>query len=208
LVSTRDLLTGFVVAEGLRLRARLLAETLFLEVNAPHDNRDHFAGRYSWQNFGVEHGPQSPHIDVLVLPGRSHMTPLALQIREQVGRYLAGQDSLRDFTEWFLAASWDVQRRDPGASDLVYAVELHLENYSDWGDEAELRRALNGLVRTQTLHDPTPAEAAPRTSSATNMLRRYGQRIAASPSAAALHWTSAPTATLQGYGLAAFARGA
>jgi hypothetical protein len=102
--------------------------------------------------------------------------PLTVEIREQLARYLVGQMTLGDFTEWFLSASWNVNKREPAASDLVYSVELQLENYSDWGDEAELRRSLHRVLENYVVAS-TGARSTPvvlMSSAARSMLASLG----------------------------------
>jgi hypothetical protein len=66
---------------------------------------------------------------------------LDLAIREQLGRYLTHEISLRDFQYWFVPATWYADREaSPALTDLIYSIELAMAEFShrDW-TESELR---------------------------------------------------------------------
>lgn len=78
--------------------------------------------------------------------------PLADEIRQNLERYLAGETSLEVFGDWFVPATWDVDRtNDQSLIDLTYEMILRLAEYSN-GDcsEAELKRLLRPLVAAST----------------------------------------------------------
>lgn len=69
-------------------------------------------------------------------------------IRDHLGDYVAGKTSLREFDEWFIPETWDVDRSgDQPLIDLTYEIILRLAEYSN-GDcsETELKRLLRPLV--------------------------------------------------------------
>ena len=79
------------------------------------------------------------------------------KIREYLACYLAGQLSLEQFDEWFVPATWDVDKTgDQATIDLTYEIILRLAEYSN-GDctEAELKRLLRPLVAA-----PAPSVAS------------------------------------------------
>jgi site-specific recombinase XerC len=79
------------------------------------------------------------------------------EMRTRLARYLSGEASLREFDEWFVPATWDVEKtRDQAAIDLAYEIILRLAEYSD-GDCTEVQ--LKDLLR--------PLAAAPTVSAAT-----------------------------------------
>jgi len=77
---------------------------------------------------------------------RSHdmTSPLDVDIRAVLARYLAGEITLHEFEEWFVAHTWNVhQTRNPIAEELTYTIELLLSDYtSGILDENKLREEL------------------------------------------------------------------
>jgi hypothetical protein len=73
---------------------------------------------------------------------------LETTIRRHLVRYLAGQMSLDDFTDWFVGATWNIQNRgDVGTKQLVYSIELALaEASSGLLTVDELRTELRSLL--------------------------------------------------------------
>lgn len=81
-------------------------------------------------------------------------TPLDSRIRHRLARYLTGDITLRRFDEWFVPATWDVDKSgDQPTIDLTYEIILRLAEYSN-GDcsEAQLKDLLRPLVAV-----PAPA---------------------------------------------------
>lgn len=75
-------------------------------------------------------------------------TPLQQAIREQLRVYLAREQSLREFHEWFVPATLDVDDSgDPAAIDLTYDIILWLAEYS-YGHRSEdnLRELFRSLA--------------------------------------------------------------
>lgn len=53
-------------------------------------------------------------------------------IRRQVRRYLAGDMSLNEFSDWFVGETWDVERTSPEETQqLVYKIDNALIRYSE-----------------------------------------------------------------------------
>ena len=74
--------------------------------------------------------------------GMSHS--LYFNICEQLARYLAGENSLREFEDWFFSETWDIdQVADLALTNLVYNIKLRFAEFShgDWTEE-ELRSLL------------------------------------------------------------------
>jgi hypothetical protein len=76
--------------------------------------------------------------------------PFDLEIREQLDRYLAGDQSLGEFREWFIPRCWDVlDGGEDRLQELVYDVELRLAEFTNgqW-TEAGLKELFQPLLRT------------------------------------------------------------
>ena len=76
------------------------------------------------------------------------MPPLDAEIRDRVGQYLAGEQSLHEFLEWFIPVSADIdQSDDRRAEDLAGEILLRWAEFTngDW-TEAELKAQLERLV--------------------------------------------------------------
>lgn len=62
--------------------------------------------------------------------------PIDVQIRTNLARYLAGEMTLDEFEDWFVPATWDIERRDnPAAESLTAAILLALSECN--GDERD-----------------------------------------------------------------------
>ena len=54
------------------------------------------------------------------------------EIREKLANYLVGKISLEEFEDWFVSASWNVDRsKNQVAINMVYEIELWLSEYYD-----------------------------------------------------------------------------
>lgn len=75
-------------------------------------------------------------------------TSLDRDLSAWLARYLAREVTLRQFQEWFVPATWNLDRAlDARAADLAGEIELRLDEYSSGHlDEPQLRRELAGLV--------------------------------------------------------------
>jgi hypothetical protein len=71
------------------------------------------------------------------------------ELREKLINYLSGEISLKEFENWFVPASWNVNRsNNQAAINIVYEIELWLSEYSDgFRSEGELRNLLLPLVK-------------------------------------------------------------
>jgi hypothetical protein len=70
------------------------------------------------------------------------------QIRKNLWNYLLGKSSLDEFKEWFIPASWDVEKSDDEKLiELVSQIKLRLAEYSSeaWS-EPELKGQLIQLL--------------------------------------------------------------
>ncbi len=92
------------------------------------------------------------------------MTPLHLEIREQLVRYLAGLQSLVEFEIWFVSTFWSVEDDlDPQTRDLGYEIQhLLAESSNGHWTEDDLRRMFRNLV----VHYRTGEVSVPQTGSA------------------------------------------
>ena len=75
---------------------------------------------------------------------------LTLAIYEHIIAYLEGEQSLPEFHDWLVGATWNVEDRgEPQAVDVTYDVKLALAEYSR-GDIStpQLRERLSVLVET------------------------------------------------------------
>jgi hypothetical protein len=75
---------------------------------------------------------------------------LAVDIRERVIAFLAGDLPLPEFQEWLVANTWDVEEHgDPHATDVTYEIKLALAEHSR-GDISgdELRDRMSKAVKT------------------------------------------------------------
>ena len=81
------------------------------------------------------------------------MGDLETSIRQQLNRYLSGELTLAEFTDWLVRASWGVDPQDdPGASHLTYAIELVLAERADNVLTAdELTSTLRELATSRSL---------------------------------------------------------
>lgn len=80
---------------------------------------------------------------------------LAVEIRQELRRFLEGKKSLQAFQEWFASRTWNIEEsEDRSAQDLAYEIELRLAEFSNghW-TMSELRELLKLLVKpSATLH--------------------------------------------------------
>jgi hypothetical protein len=75
---------------------------------------------------------------------------LAVDIRERVIAFLAGELTLPQFQEWLIANTWDVEEHgDPHATDMTYEIKLALAEHSR-GDISgdELHERMRDAVKT------------------------------------------------------------
>jgi hypothetical protein len=70
-------------------------------------------------------------------------------IRDQLARYLAGEESLDAFQEWFASRAWGVEGAPLEARELINAINLGLAEFSIGHLSAvELARELRPWVET------------------------------------------------------------
>jgi hypothetical protein len=81
------------------------------------------------------------------------MTSLDLEIRSQLARVLTRETSLRDFYEWFVPATWEVeQSANDEAIRLTYQIAHLLNNFSADDISAEdVEGQLSSLAATYVL---------------------------------------------------------
>ncbi len=80
-------------------------------------------------------------------------------IRDKLAEYLNSEVSLRQFQEWFVPATWDIQDSQPAhVLDLAYSIQLKLAEYaSDHLTENDLRQALSPYIQHFTMVVSFPA---------------------------------------------------
>jgi hypothetical protein len=107
------------------------------------------------------------------------------EIRRWLGSYLAGEVSLADFGNWFMAATWDVHRSDnPLAVALAVEIKLRLAELSNghwteeefrsqihqfappWKREVVIATGGSSSITTTTMAAPYPLRIAGRSSAA------------------------------------------
>lgn len=84
---------------------------------------------------------------------------LDTEIRGKLAEYLNSEISLRQFQEWFVPATWDIQTSEPAhILDLAYSIQLKLAEYaSDHLTENDLRQALIPYIERFTIMVSFPA---------------------------------------------------
>lgn len=110
--------------------------------------------------------------------------PLALQIREQLGRVVADRQSLTEFEDWFVPAFWSVEHDlDASTRDLGYEIELRLAEYSNghWTED-DMRR----MFRQLTYRHLVGTQELPQTGSASVAIGAKSARPASEELDAAL----------------------
>src|ERR1700746_3354725 len=81
------------------------------------------------------------------------------EIKDRLSRYLAGQDELSAFHEWFIPATWDIDSQSEPVKRVAHRLQLLLAEFSngDWSEE-ELRTKFWELINrssiTVTVGDP------------------------------------------------------
>lgn len=78
------------------------------------------------------------------------MDYLDVEIRSRLGRYLRGEDTLDEFREWFIPATWDVHESSNNAAETLAYRVVHLIGEYSAGElsEARLRSRLKPLIET------------------------------------------------------------
>lgn len=89
---------------------------------------------------------------------------LTRALRDHIIAYLTGEETLSDFHEWLVGATWDVEvRGEPQAVDLSYEIKLALAEHGR-GDIslADLRERLSSLVDIAAADTPARVGVGPR----------------------------------------------
>ena len=89
---------------------------------------------------------------------------LLSELQQHLLNYLNGQTTLRQFEEWFVPATWDVQDTDnPQLIETRNAIDARIAEYTngDWS-EGELRNFLRPYVETKVIAFPSNASSTPR----------------------------------------------
>jgi hypothetical protein len=75
---------------------------------------------------------------------------LEKEIRSWLRRYLRNEISFQTFEDWFVDATWNVQREGgESAGALTYAIERHIAEFtSNSKTEAQMKRALRPFAPT------------------------------------------------------------
>lgn len=83
---------------------------------------------------------------------------LEVEIRRHVAFFLAREQSVEAFYDWFVPVTWEIEQTgNPIAQDLAYEIELRFAEYTGGHcTEDDLRRALRPLVTSYTV-GPLPA---------------------------------------------------
>jgi len=89
---------------------------------------------------------------------------LLSELQQHLLNYLNGQTTLRQFEEWFVPATWDVQDTDnPQLIETRNAIDARIAEYTngDWSED-ELRNFLRPYVETKVIAFPANASSTPR----------------------------------------------
>lgn len=73
---------------------------------------------------------------------------LDVEIRSQLAKYLADEQSLEEFVAWFSPHTWNIQQSAPAPiTELAYTIDLLLSEYSEGGwTEEQFRAQLRPLI--------------------------------------------------------------
>jgi len=100
------------------------------------------------------------------------------ELRQELARYLKGQSALKEFEDWFVARSWNInQNSNPSLHNLVSQIELSLAEFGngDWTEE-ELRQEFGILLTNYEFQyypfggETLTEKVSIRTGSGTNVL--------------------------------------
>jgi hypothetical protein len=81
---------------------------------------------------------------------------LALELYQRLVAYMSGSARLREFRQWFDAATWDLQA---WKSALIGSVELAIaEHLSGDRSETDLKTALSDAISNTTLFVPSSSD--------------------------------------------------
>lgn len=77
------------------------------------------------------------------------MDSLDIKIRQWLTRYLANEISLEQFENWFVPATWEIEKSGNSlATDLTHEIELRLSEFTNGHlTESELRKKLTPLAQ-------------------------------------------------------------
>jgi len=101
-----------------------------------------------------------------------------IELRQELARYLKGQCTLKDFEDWFVPRSWNIdQNSNPSLHNLVSQIELSLAEFGngDWTEE-ELRQEFGILLTNYEFQyypfggETLTEKVSIRTGSGTNVL--------------------------------------
>jgi len=93
---------------------------------------------------------------------------LSFEIRTKMYEYLAGAIPLSQFQDWFVRATWDVERSgDPDTAELAHEIHLLLSEFSN-GDWTE--KELHDTLMRMTVHYTAGTETTIRTGAASTVI--------------------------------------
>jgi hypothetical protein len=81
---------------------------------------------------------------------------LLLDIRTQLGRYLSGKSSLRQFRKWFDVETWGLAAEsDSPARQIAGEIELRIAEFTNGHlSEDDLRTLLQALLQREPVSKP------------------------------------------------------
>ncbi|MER3437908.1 MAG: hypothetical protein C4346_10140 [Chloroflexota bacterium] len=99
------------------------------------------------------------------------------QLYDQLGRYLAGVQTLQELDQWFVPATWHVDpSADPELADLAGEVYLRVAEFTiGHRTEEELKTLLRGIARDYTVRPSGSIQS----SDSTNWSIRLEHRVIA-----------------------------
>jgi hypothetical protein len=81
----------------------------------------------------------------------------AAEIRENLARLLACEQSLNSFTDWLTRSTWNVHRENDEVQALVGEIHSVLTEYSSRHLSAQqLRQKLSALIASRRVKEPGP----------------------------------------------------
>jgi hypothetical protein len=99
------------------------------------------------------------------------------QLYDQLGRYLAGIQTLQEFDQWFVPATWHIDpSSDPDLAGLAGEVYLRVAEFTiGHRTEEELKTLLRGIARDYKVHRSDSIQS----SDSTNRSIRLEHRVIA-----------------------------
>ena len=81
------------------------------------------------------------------------------EIRDRLSRYLSGETAWRDFEDWFVSATWDIEKSgNSSAIELTHEIELRFAEFSNGHrTESDLHAKLRPLLESCVPQSSSPS---------------------------------------------------